>query len=85
MVDAREMTCQELVELVTEYFERTLPTYEVSRFEAHLETCRGCRTYLEQMRQTIEALGRLTEDEVPQEAREALLHVFRTWKNGRDA
>jgi anti-sigma factor RsiW len=61
----QELTCQELVELVTEYLEQTLPPAERTRFEAHLAGCRGCRTYVEQMRQTIQALGTLTEESLP--------------------
>ena len=59
---ARAMTCQELVELVTDYLEDTLPDEERARFEAHLALCPGCVTYLEQMRQTIQLAGLLTED-----------------------
>ena len=79
----KRLTCKELVELVTEYLEGALPLWERERFEAHLETCRGCRTYLEQMRKTIRTLGVLTEDSLPSETREELLEVFRNWKAAR--
>ena len=55
---------------------------DLARFETHLAGCRGCRTYLEQMRQTIRALGRLTEDSIEAQAKERLLSVFRGWKRG---
>ena len=74
------LTCKELVELVTEYLEGALSSTERQRFEAHLVTCRGCRTYLEQMRKTIGTLGALTEEAIPVETREELLEVFRNWK-----
>ena len=77
---ANELTCKELVELVTDYFDGQLPPSEQTRFEAHLTTCRGCQNYLEQMRRTIHLLGRLSEDEVPPEAQQKLLAAFRTWK-----
>jgi hypothetical protein len=51
-----------------------------TRFEAHLAQCSPCGTYLEQMRQTIRALGRLPEESVQPEARDRLLDVFRDWK-----
>jgi predicted anti-sigma-YlaC factor YlaD len=54
-----EMTCKELVELVTEYLEGTLSALDCGRFEEHLAECPGCHTYLQQMRQTIRVLGRL--------------------------
>ncbi len=75
-----ELTCQELVELVTEYFEGTLSSIDVARFEEHLGDCEGCTTYLEQMKQTIWAIGRLSEQDVPSQARTQLLHIFHDWK-----
>jgi anti-sigma factor RsiW len=53
------MTCQELVELVTEYLEGTLPGPDRQRFEEHLAECPHCVAYLEQMRITIGLVGRL--------------------------
>lgn len=75
-----EMTCQELVELVTEYFEGTLPPAERERFELHLGTCDGCTNYLQQMRQTIHTLGKLSEENLAPQIRNELLHVFKSWK-----
>ena len=77
---AHELTCQELVELVTEYFESTLPSTDRARFEAHLAECEGCTAYLEQMKQTIWAVGQLTERDVSPPARAALLKIFHDWK-----
>ena len=79
---ATPLTCQELVELVTEYLEETLPPAERARFEQHLASCQGCTNYLAQMRLTISALGRLTEETIPQEAQQELLDLFREWKRG---
>ena len=78
--DADDLACQELVELVTDYLESRLPASERRRFDAHLVTCDGCRRYLEQMRLTIRALGRLPEESITSEARERLLDAFRDWK-----
>ena len=75
-----DLPCQELVELVTDYLEDRLPGPERARFEAHLAICAGCRVYLEQMRQTIRALGRLSEANIDSEVKERLLIAFRTWK-----
>ena len=76
------MTCQELVELVTDYFEGALPEEDREAFDAHLELCPGCVTYLEQMRATM----RLTRDTGTLERRPdvaALLHAFRDWRTAR--
>jgi anti-sigma factor RsiW len=80
MTPTEEMSCRELVELVTEYLEGTLAPAERRRFGAHLGGCRHCRAYLEQMRLTIGALGRLTEADVAPDAEAALRRAFRGWK-----
>jgi anti-sigma factor RsiW len=78
----RELTCKELVELVTAYFEQTLPEDERASFERHLGACPGCATYVEQMRQTIALVGELHEDDISPAAQNQLLQVFRDWKRG---
>jgi anti-sigma factor RsiW len=76
-----EMSCQELVELVTEYLEGALPDAERARFENHLRGCDGCTHYVEQMRRTIQLTGKLSEQSMSDEARNHLLSAFRSWKN----
>lgn len=80
MIDSLpEMPCRELVELVTEYLEGRLSPQDRARFEAHIEACDACRTYLDQFRQTIRSLGRLPEESLSPESRNALLAAFRGW------
>lgn len=76
------LTCQQVVELVTEYLEGTLDPDDTARFEEHLAGCDGCRAYLEQMRTTIAAVGRVEEDDLSPEARSRLLDAFRDWRRG---
>lgn len=83
MTANRELDCQDLVELVTDYLEGRLPAAERARFDAHIAACPGCARYLAQMRRTIRATGELTEESVPQPAMEELLHLFRGWKAER--
>jgi anti-sigma factor RsiW len=78
---ANEITCAELVEIITDYLEETLQGGERRRFEAHLDECPYCANYLEQMRQTIAALGQLREESIAPDAREALLETFRGWRS----
>ena len=75
-----ELTCKELVEVVTEYLEGLLPPAERVRFEEHVAFCSWCRTYLDQMRQTVRLTGTLGENDLSPEARDGLLRVFRDWK-----
>jgi hypothetical protein len=79
VADIEDFPCQALVELVTDYVEGRLASSTRARFEAHLAQCSGCRTYLEQMRQTIRTLGRLPAESIEPEARDGLLEVFRDW------
>ncbi len=79
---ADELTCQELVELVTDYLEGALPPAERERFEAHLEACEGCRLHLEQMRTTIGLVRAVGPSEEQPEVT-ALMEAFRGWKRGR--
>ena len=48
-----ELSCRELVELVTEYLEGGMPVEERARLEAHVEVCAGCARYLEQIIATV--------------------------------
>ena len=79
----RELACQELVELVTAYFDGSLSRRDRRRFEAHIRGCEHCTAYVEQMRLVIEATGRLTEEDIGPEAREELLDAFRDWRERR--
>ena len=74
------ITCQEFVELVTDYLEGTLAAGDHVRFEQHLTVCPGCADYLDQMRQTINTAGRLGEESLDPTARDQLLELFRDWK-----
>jgi anti-sigma factor RsiW len=74
------MTCKELVELVTDYLEGSLPPADLARFEEHVVSCPPCRAHLAQMRQTIDVVGRIPEESLSPDARHDLLEAFRSWK-----
>ena len=76
----QEMSCKELVEVITDYLEGALPPSERARFEAHLAGCDGCTSYLEQMRRTIRLTGELAEEHITPQAKTELLTAFRDWK-----
>lgn len=73
------LSCQELVELVTDYLEGALPRRQRRRFEQHISGCDACPTYLDQMRATIELTGRLRFEDVDPKAEAELLAAFRDW------
>lgn len=76
----RELACRDIVELVTAYLEHALTPADRERFEEHLVFCDGCSTYLEQMRATIDAAGRVALGALPAELEERLLEAFRDWR-----
>ena len=65
------MSCSEFVELVTDYLEGRMAGAEAEAFEAHMGLCPPCLHYLDQMRATLEALGRIPEESLPDGARES--------------
>jgi anti-sigma factor RsiW len=76
-----ELSCQEIVELVTDYIEDAMPAGERRRFEHHLSYCPGCVTYVEQIRATIRATGAIPRKETLSPAlREGLIAQFRLWQ-----
>ena len=76
------LTCRELVELVTDYFEGRLAPADLRRFEDHLAACEPCTRYVEQLRITVTLVGRLAEEDLQPAARDAFLRAFRDWRSG---
>ena len=76
-----DLSCQELVELITDYLEGALPEPQRARFDAHLAECPGCDRYVEQMRATLALAGSSAELECRPEVT-GLLEAFRGWKRG---
>ena len=77
------MTCQELVELVTDYLEGALGDLDRVRFEEHIELCPMCQVHLGQLRMTIRELGQLRERDIDPGVLAELQARFRDWRSGR--
>ena len=80
MNDHAPMHCNELVELVTAYFERALSDTDTRRFDEHLSECDPCRTYLDQLRTTVALVGRIEPERMSPEMQDALGQAFRDWR-----
>ena len=80
MIDTESLSCQELVELVTDYLEGALDDRDARAFERHLADCEACPEYVEQLRTTVRLVGTLTPDDLTRDAETALLQAFRDWK-----
>ena len=79
--DREEITCRELVELVTEYLEGTLPGHDRMRLQAHLAECPYCEEYIAQMRRTVAALGKLPPEPIDPAREQVLLEAVRGWRS----
>lgn len=80
MTGNEELSCAELVEVITDYLEDTLAAPDRNRFEVHLTECPFCTDYLDQMRATIARLGELRDESLSPATREGLMDAFRGWK-----
>jgi anti-sigma factor RsiW len=73
----KDLVCQQAVELVTAYLDGALSWRQRRRFEAHLRACPNCSAYLEQIRATIVATGRVDPETLDPEVRDELVKLFR--------
>ena len=78
-VTADEVTCQQVVELVTDYFEGALAPRALSQVEEHLVMCDWCVAYVEQMQATVDSL-RVLKDRSSREPPDSLLAALRAKK-----
>jgi anti-sigma factor RsiW len=79
-MSAQALTCHEVIELLSNYIDDALSPADSRRVDEHLALCDGCATYLEQMRDTIRLSGMVTEEQVPEDEKAALLAAFRDWR-----
>ena len=66
----RDVACQQVVELLTEYLENALDSGDRVALEQHLLTC------LEQLRSSIEVTSQLRREDVPDQLMDRLLRIF---------
>jgi anti-sigma factor RsiW len=72
-----EMSCKELVEVITAYLEGTMADEDRGGFVAHLAECPFCTEYVAQMQTTIATLGRIDKQTISPASRMELLAAFR--------
>ena len=75
-----EISCKELVDLVTDYLEESLSDESRAKFEQHLGECGYCSAYVQQMKVTITLTNQLAERDKSKPAPDELLDIFRKWK-----
>jgi len=77
---SEDLSCAEVVQLVTDYVEGALSVEKRRRFEEHIVICDGCGAHLDQMRTTIAVVGRVSEQQLSTEAVDELIAAFRGWQ-----
>jgi anti-sigma factor RsiW len=75
-----DLTCQEFVELVTDYLEGALDAETAQRFEQHLAICPGCEIYMNQMKETAWRLGEIPVESLSEQTWSTLLAAFRDFR-----
>ena len=76
----RPLVCRQAVELMSDYLEGALSPPDHDRLARHLAGCPPCREYLDQLRATIDALGRVEPDDLSDEAVDELVVLYRRWR-----
>ncbi len=77
----KDLVCEQIVEMVTDYLEGTLSRSQRRRFEAHLADCPHCTEYLAQMRAAIRLTGKLGAEDLTPEMREDFGELYRRWRS----
>ena len=80
MTAMHALSCREIVELVTDYLEGDLDADTTTALEAHLDLCPGCARYVQQIRETVTALGDVSSDNLSTEAQAGLHEAFRDFR-----
>ena len=71
------MNCYEAIDMMDDALEGRLAPALRAGFDEHLDECRVCRTYLDQLRVTIQALERLPRTGTAHQGRSELIAAFR--------
>lgn len=79
MSTVEALSCQEVVELVTDYLDGALEPDEHARVEQHLAGCTKCDAYLDQIRTTIRLVGGIDGASLPAETQRGLVEAFRSF------
>lgn len=78
----RALHCRDAVALMTSYLDGELDSRDRARLDAHLAECPHCSEYLAQLRVTVDALGQVGPDDLPEEALDELVNLYRRWRAG---
>lgn len=78
----RALVCRQAVSLMAAYLDGALGARDATLLERHLADCPHCSEYLAQIEATVVALGRVEPDDLPEEAVDDLVALYRSWRSG---
>ena len=73
------LSCQELVELITDYVEGVLDGQRRAEVVRHLSECDDCLRYVAQLQQTGRVLASMPAPTLSSDDRAALIAAYRDW------
>ena len=80
-IDGHDITCRQVVALVTAYLDGELTRAEHDLFEAHLAECEDCTEHVHQIQATVALSGQLRDEDLDPVAREDLVELYRRWRS----
>jgi len=69
---AQRLTCRDVIDLLVDYLEQSLPPETLEGFDAHLERCPACVAYINTYKKTRELTGEVTRVAMPDDMRTRL-------------
>ena len=73
------LTCRQMTEIIIDYLEGRMLLRDRARFQLHLGMCKHCRRYLKQMKLSVDVLGAMQPEPVPDDVMDFLLARFNDW------
>ncbi|HEY5958825.1 MAG TPA: zf-HC2 domain-containing protein [Polyangiaceae bacterium] len=74
-----DLQCRQVVELVNEYLGNRLMPEDRAAFEAHLQTCPPCTTYLAQIETVLDTARSLAKVPPSANVEQELMALFQRW------
>jgi anti-sigma factor (TIGR02949 family) len=68
-----KIRCREILDLLADYLDGSLPPQTARSLEAHLEGCSPCIAFVNTYRGTVNVVRQLSETEIPPELRDRLI------------
>lgn len=78
-----QMDCNVLVELVTDSLEESLDTPSLLQMLDHLQVCKGCDDYFDEVLVTLKAISKSPPPPLSADLKDRLLAIYREWAESR--